>query len=100
MRASIRDVNSIPAGALAARLGGDLSALRRWLSLGVSRLIVNLILLLASIGIITSISPVAGLVTGLVIVLLAAVSLKVGEHLRTVLKAVRSTRIRLQSLLV
>ncbi len=100
MRVSIRDVNSIPAGALAARLGGDLSALRRWLSLGVSRLIVNAILLLASIGIITSISLVAGLVTGLVIVLLAAVSLKVGEHLRTVLKAVRSTRIRLQSLLV
>ncbi len=100
MRASIRDVNSMPTGALAARLGGDLSALRRWLSLGVSRLIVNSILLLASIGIIASISMLAGLMSALVIVLLAVVSLRVGKHLRTVLKAVRSTRIRIQSLLV
>jgi len=100
MRVSIRDVNSIPSGSLAARLGGDLSALRRWLSLGISRLVVNSILLLTCVGIITGISPIAGLIAALVITLLTLASLKTGEHLRVVLKAVRSTRIRIQSLLV
>ncbi len=100
MRASARDVNSIPSGALAARLGGDLSSLRRWLSLGLSRLIVNTILLLASIGIITGISVTAGLISALVVTLLTLVSLRLGENLRTVLRVLRSTHIRIQSLLV
>ncbi len=100
MRASIRDVNSIPSGALAARLGGDLSSLRRWLSLGISRLIVNSILLLVCIGIITGINVTAGMISALVVISLTLISLRLGENLRTVLKAVRSTRIRIQSLLV
>jgi len=100
MRASIRDVNSIPSGALAARLGGDLSSLRRWLSLGISRLIVNSILLLAGIGIITSLNVTAGVISALVVMALTFLSLRLGENLRTALKAVRSTRIRMHSLLV
>ena len=100
MRVSIRDANTIPAGSLAARLGGDLSALRRWLSLGVSRLIVNTILLLACIGIITSISLASGLITTLIVTLLTFASLRTGERLRVAIKAVRSTRIRIQTLLV
>ncbi len=100
MRVSIRDVNSIPSGALAARLGGDLSSLRRWLSLGISRLIVNSILLLVCIGVISSINVTAGAISALVVISLTLISLRLGERLRTVLKAVRSTRIRIQSLLV
>lgn len=100
MRASIRDVNSIPSGALAARLGGDLSSLRRWLSLGLSRLIVNAILLLAGIVIIAGINVKAGLIAALVVMFLAASSLGLGNDLRTVLKAVRSIRIHMHSLLV
>lgn len=100
MRASIRDVNSIPSGALAACLGGDLSSLRRWLSLGISRLIVNTILLLAGIGIIAGINIRAGVIAGLVVMFLTLLSLQLGDSLRTVLKALRSTRIRMHSLLV
>ena len=100
MRASVRDVSAFPAGGLAARLGGDLSSLRRWLSLGLSRLLVNTILLTTCIGLIAGISITAGAVTGLIFVVLAIVSLLLGEHLRVVMKSVRSTRIRMQSLLV
>lgn len=100
MRASVRDVNAFPAGGLAARLGGDLSSLRRWLSLGLSRLIVNTILLTTCIGLIASISLTAGAVIMAIFLVLATVSLVLGERLRVIMKSVRSTRIRMQSLLV
>jgi len=100
MRVSSRDVDAVPSGALAARLGGDLSSLRRWLSLGMSRLIVNAILLLAAIGIITVLNATAGVISALILISLTLVSLRFGNKLRTALKAVRSLRIRMQSLLV
>lgn len=100
MRASTRDIDSIPSGAFASRLGGDLTSLRHWLSMGIARLIVNAILLLASIVIITSISVAAGVASALVVISLTLVSIPLGERLRSTLKSARSNRIRIQSLLV
>jgi len=100
MRVSSHDVDAVPSGALAARLGGDLSSLRRWLSLGMSRLIVNTILLLAAVGVIALLNKQAGMITAILLIALTLLSLRFGANLREALKAVRSIRIRIQSLLV
>ena len=49
MRASIREIQSKAIGNLSSRLAGDLNSVKRWLSLGISRLITHSLLLIITL---------------------------------------------------
>lgn len=99
-RASVRTVQGQPVGARAARLGGDLNSLKRWVSLGLVRLMVNGVMLMVVMSAIATQSiSVAINLSGTMLILLG-LSWVLGGPLRNSIKATRSSKIRLQSLLV
>ncbi len=99
-RTSVRDIGRFSIGALTSRLGGDLTLLRRWFSLGFSRLISNTILILVSVSLVAWISPSAALVAALALALSLTVSLWLGQRLQDHLKRTRRARIRLNASLL
>ncbi len=99
-RASVRDINRYSIGALASRLGGDLTLLRRWFSLGLSRLISNSLLMFVSLALIAVIQPRAVLVVATALAVSLAVSVWLGAHLQQNLKRTRRARIRLAAALL
>jgi len=99
-RASVREINRFSIGALASRLGSDLTLLRRWFSLGLSRLISNGILILVSVLLIAWIEPRATLVIGLALLLSVGFSAWLGSLLQNTMKRTRRARIRLAAALL
>jgi len=100
MRASVRSIQQKTIGNLSSRLAGDLSAIKRWLSLGISRLVTHSILLMIIVGLIYRVNTQLGLyitatVTGLIII-----SMVTGNFLKNSIGKVRRNRIRIHSLLV
>lgn len=100
MRASVRDIQAKTIGNLSSRLAGDLSALKRWLSLGISRLITHSLLLLLTTALVFKINALLGMTLLLAIMTLIAISVFFGGFLKNSIKLVRRNRIDIHSLLV
>ena len=100
MRASVRSVQTMSVGAMSSRLGGDLSAVKKWLSLGIARLISHGLLLSIISLLIININLYLGLVMLFSMALLVAVSMIIGKQLKTSIKSVRKNRIKIHSMLV
>ncbi len=100
MRVSIREIQSKTIGNLSSRLAGDLSAIKRWLSLGMSRLITHSILIAVVIGLIMSINSTLGIIIAFAILILSSLTMYLGYHLKASIKLVRTNRIKINSLLV
>jgi len=100
MRASVRDIQAKTIGNLSSRLAGDLSALKRWLSLGISRLITHSLLLVLTTMLIFKINASLGLTIMITIIALIAISVYFGSYLKNSIKLVRRNRIAIHSLLV
>ncbi|VAW42134.1 hypothetical protein MNBD_GAMMA01-707 [hydrothermal vent metagenome] len=100
MRASIRDIQTKTIGNLSSRLAGDLSVLKRWLSLGISRLVTHSILLSITIMLVMSINTSLGIVIAVALVVLISAAMAVGHQLKHSIKQVREKRIKIHSLLV
>ena len=78
-------------GATALRFVGDLNALRLWISLGIARLLVGGLVVLLSLGALAFIEPMLAAAAGVVVTLGTAVTLMLGERLRS---AARESRRR------
>ena len=100
MRASIRDIQAKSVGNLSSRLAGDLSAVKRWLSLGISRLVTHSILLSLTVVLIIKINTTLGVIIGIVLLLLLFLAMFVGNQLKYSIRQVRRNRIKIHSLLV
>jgi len=100
MRASIRSVQNKTIGNLSSRLAGDLSAVKRWLSLGIARLLTHSILLLVVLGFIFSINLKLGLLMMSAVLVLTIISVMIGQVLKKTITDVRRNRIKIHSLLV
>ncbi len=100
MRASVRDIQAKTIGNLSSRLAGDLSALKRWLSLGISRLITHSLLLALTTLLIFKVNVLLGMTILITIVALVALSVYFGSFLKNSIKLVRRNRIAIHSLLV
>ncbi len=99
-RASVRDIGRYSVGALASRLGGDLTALRRWFSLGYARLISNAVLIVVSLLLIALIHPRAAMVVAGALAFSIMLSLALGARLQDHLQRTRRARIRLSAALL
>ena len=100
MRASVRSVQTMSVGAMSSRLGGDLSAVKKWLSLGIARLISHGLLLSIFSLLMININLYLGLVMLFSMGLLVTVSMIIGKQLKTSIKSVRKNRIKIHSMLV
>ena len=100
MRASIREIQSKAIGNLSSRLAGDLNSVKRWLSLGISRLITHSLLLLITLVLILNINLNLGVMLFVSIMVLLLFSTFVGSKLKVSIKNVRINRIKIHSLLV
>lgn len=100
MRASVRDIQSMTIGNLSSRLAGDLSAVKRWLSLGIARLVTHSILLIGTLLLITNINASLGLLISLAMLTLISIAILIGNYLKHSIKQVRKNRIKIHSLLV
>ncbi|MBL4659254.1 MAG: ABC transporter ATP-binding protein [Alcanivoracaceae bacterium] len=100
MRASIREIQVKSVGNLSSRLAGDLSAVKRWLSLGISRLVTHSILLSITTVLIIKINITLGLIIGFTLLLLLLLAVFVGNQLKYTIRQVRRNRIKIHSLLV
>ena len=100
MRASIRVVQDKTIGNLSSRLAGDLSAVKRWLSLGIARLLTHSLLISILLIFIFSINTKLGLMMSVAVLVLMASSMLVGQLLKKRITLVRKNRIKIHSLLV
>ncbi|MCF6300819.1 MAG: ABC transporter ATP-binding protein/permease [Proteobacteria bacterium] len=100
MRVSIREVNQQPVGKIAGILSGDLNALKRWISLGLSRLVVNTIMVAGCMVFVVLISPVIALALATVLLILLSINVLLGAFLGKRLATTRSNRIKLNSLVI
>ena len=82
-------------GGVALRFVGDMSALRRWVSLGLARLAVASVMLVAALSALAVINGPLALVVSVVLGIGAAVAFSLGGRLRT---ATRESRRRLSHL--
>jgi ABC-type multidrug transport system fused ATPase/permease subunit len=93
MRASVRLVQDKTIGNLSSRLAGDLSSIKRWLSLGIARLVTHSLLLIITTALIFNINLKLGSIIALTITALIIMSALVGNHLKHSIKNVRRNRI-------
>ncbi len=100
MRASIRSIQQKTIGNLSSRLAGDLSAIKRWLSLGIARLVTHSILLFIIVGLIYKVNTQLGIYITAAITCLIILSMLTGNFLKNSIRKVRRNRIRIHSLLV
>lgn len=100
MRASVRTIQNKTIGNLSSRLAGDLSAIKRWLSLGISRLVTHSLLLMITTLLIFNINFSLGIYITLTLFSLIFASALVGHYLKNSIRNVRKNRIKIHSLLV
>lgn len=82
-------------GATVLRFIGDLTALSRWISLGLARLLVATTMAIASLVALTLLSPLIGLVVTMVLLVGLTVGWVQGRGLRRAARAARRVRARL-----
>ncbi|MDQ3767330.1 MAG: ABC transporter ATP-binding protein/permease [Actinomycetota bacterium] len=89
---SARAVQQRSQGATSLRFIGDITALRRWVSLGLARLVVAGTMISGALTVLAVISPALAAVIGVVLMVGGAVSLFVGARLRIASRAARRRR--------
>jgi len=85
----------ISRGALTLRFVGDLTALRRWVSLGLARLLVGCVVTTTALAALAAIEPVIALSVGAGVATAAALGLGLGARLQKTTREVRQRRGRL-----
>ena len=86
-------------GAVTLRFVGDLTALRRWVSLGLARLLVGVVVIVLSLAALAVIAPMVALAVGAGVATAALLGLGLGTRLQASTRAVRQQRGRLAALL-
>lgn len=89
----------ISRGAVALRFVGDLTALRRWVSLGLARLLVGSVVICLSLAALAVIEPVIALSVAAGVAVAALLSLGLGHRLQATTREVRRRRGRLAAVL-
>ncbi|HFB66181.1 MAG TPA: ABC transporter ATP-binding protein [Aeromonadales bacterium] len=100
MRASVRQNEIFTVGNLSSRLAGDMSALKRWMSLGISRIITHSILLLVMVVLIMTVNTYLGILIGIAIFSLVIMAMLIGANLKSSITRVRKNRIKIHSMIV
>ena len=91
--------NRISRGAVTLRFVGDLTALRRWVSLGLARLLVGAVVIVLALTALTVIAPMVALSVAAGVTLAAVLGLGLGNRLQTSTREVRRRRGRLAAVL-
>ncbi|GAB4366182.1 MAG: ABC transporter ATP-binding protein [Kiloniellaceae bacterium] len=86
-------------GALTLRFVGDLTALRRWVSLGLARLMVGGVVIVTALGALAAIEPVIALSVGAGVATAGVLGLGLGTRLQAATREVRRRRGRLAAAL-
>ncbi len=89
----------ISRGAVTLRFVGDLTALRRWVSLGLARLLVGGVVVVLALAALAVIEPVIALAVGAGVALAALLGLGLGNRLQATTREVRRRRGHLAALL-
>lgn len=89
----------ISRGAVALRFVGDLTALRRWVSLGLARLLVGSVVICLALAALAVIEPVIALSVAAGVAVAALLSLGLGHRLQATTREVRRRRGRLAAVL-
>ncbi len=88
----LRELEQYSKGAISLRFATDLSALRQWISLGLSRLIVAGVNLVTALGVLCFINITLGAIVSLIILINALLSLSTGKNLRHTFTEARRQR--------
>ena len=99
LRAGPGVAGKISRGAVTLRFVGDLTALRRWVSLGLARLLVGGVVIFLALAALAVIEPVIALSVGAGVALAALLGLGLGNRLQTTTREVRRRRGHLAALL-
>ncbi len=91
--------SKVSRGAVTLRFVGDLSALRRWVSLGLARLLVGGVVIFLALAALAVIEPVIALSVGAGVALAALLGLGLGNRLQATTREVRRRRGHLAALL-
>ncbi len=91
--------NKISRGAVTLRFVGDLTALRRWVSLGLARLLVGGVVIFLALAALALIQPMIALAVGAGVATAALFGLGLGNRLESTTREVRRRRGRLAALL-
>ena len=86
-------------GALMLRFVGDLTALRNWVSLGLSRLTVSALATLVALGALAIVEPVIAVTVGIAVAGAAAITFTMGPRLRAKTREARQHRGRIAALI-
>lgn len=88
----LRELEQYSKGAISLRFATDLSAIRQWISQGLSRLIVAGVNLVTALGVLCFINTTLGAIVSLIILINALLSLNTGRHLRHTFSEARRQR--------
>ncbi|WP_340117112.1 ABC transporter ATP-binding protein [Pelagibius sp. 7325] len=86
-------------GALTLRFVGDLTALRRWVSLGLARLLVGSVVIVTALAVLAAIEPTIALSVGTGVAMAGLLGLGLGARLQSATREVRRRRGRLAAAL-
>ena len=86
-------------GAMVLRFIGDLTALRQWISLGLSRLTVSGIATILAIGVLSLVEPVVAIAVTIAVAVSTVLALGIGPNLRIATRETRRRRGRLAAML-
>ena len=86
-------------GALVLRFVGDLTAIRNWVSLGLSRLTVSGLATLLALAALAAVEPVIATAVGIAVAAAAAITLTIGPRLRARTREARRHRGRIAALI-
>jgi len=100
MRTSIREITAQPVGKISAVLSGDLNSLKRWITFGLSRLIVNLVVVLGLIGFMLTIDVTMALLLVVSMFFLLSINMYLGSKLGKRLRQVRNQKVKLNGLVI
>lgn len=89
---SPRALSERSTGASMLRFVSDLSAIRRWVSLGLARIVVSLIVTIISISVLAYLDPYLALCSMVILSLGLAWNLKMGPHMHKVITETRRRR--------
>ncbi|MEM9134429.1 MAG: ABC transporter ATP-binding protein [Actinomycetota bacterium] len=92
---SPRLLSGATTGAIGLRFVGDVSALRRWISLGVARLAVSATMVTGTLIALALIRPILALAAGLAVIIGGALTMGQGDELREAERQARRRRSRL-----
>ena len=92
-----RDLQKKRRGAVMLKFVGDLNAIRRWVSLGLVRLIVSGGILVSALSVLSLIDPTLSLSVAVIILTVVVVNVRIGETLKAAVSATRRRRSQLSA---